>query len=205
MEAGGFQWKPALLQSGLYLVIQHSSRMLQAKTRRELGGPWLSDYFDSVSSIHTWSDQDGILTNYVGHPMMGAVAGYLQVFNDPRGRRLEFESSSMDYWRSRLKALAWSAAYSTQYEIGPVSEAMIGNVGKKPPTMAVTDLVVTPVGGFALILVEDYLDKRVIAHLERGHSPNLARVYRIVLNPNRSLANLLRFKRPSYRDGRPLE
>jgi hypothetical protein len=202
-EEGGFQWKPALLESGFYLVVQHSSRMLQEKTRREFGGPWFQDYFDSVSSIHTWSDQDGILTNYVGHPMMGAVAGYIQIFNDPRGRRLEFDSSSGEYWSSRLKALAWSAAYSTQYEIGPISEAMIGNVGKKPPTMAVVDLVVTPVGGFTLILLEDYLDKRFIARWEQGKSPTMERFLRIFFNPDRSLANLLRFKRPSYRDTRP--
>ena len=31
-----------------------------------------------------------------------------------------------------------------------------------------------------------------------------ARVYRIVLNPSRSIANMLRWKRPSYRDNRPL-
>lgn len=46
----GFEWKPALLQSSLYLAFQHSSRMVQAKTRRELGGPFFSDYFDSVTT-----------------------------------------------------------------------------------------------------------------------------------------------------------
>jgi hypothetical protein len=200
----GFHWKPALLQSGLYLAVQHASRMAQNKTRRELGGPFWSDYFDSVSNIRTWSDQDGILTNYVGHPMMGAVAGYLQIFNDPKGRDLEFNASSKQYWQSRLKALAWSAAYSTQYEIGPVSEASIGNVGKVPPTMAVVDLVVTPLGGFGLIVLEDFLDKRFVARWEQNASPTKKRIYRLVLNPNRSLANLIRFKLPSYRERRPL-
>jgi hypothetical protein len=199
----GFQWKPALLQSALFLGVQHGSRMLQNKTRRELGGPFWSDYFESVSNIHTWSDQDGIPTNYFGHPMMGAITGYIQVFNDPRGRRLEFDLSSKEYWKSRLKAMAWSAVYSTQYEIGPISEASIANVGKHPPTMAVVDLVMTPVGGFAVMLVEDYLDKRFISRWERGGGVK-ARFYRIALNPSRSVANLLRFKRPSYRDGRPL-
>lgn len=178
--------------------------MLQTKTRRELGGPFFEDYFTSVSNIHTWSDQDGILTNYVGHPMMGAVAGYVQVFNDPRGRKLEFDSSSKAYWQSRLKGLAWSAAYSLQYEIGPLSEASIGNVGRVPPTMAVTDLVMTPLGGFGLILLEDWLDKRFISRWEPGSSRNRAKLFRILLNPNRAFANLLRGKRPSYRDNRPL-
>src|SRR3954449_13499820 len=35
----GFQWKPALMQSGLMLASQHALRMVQPKTRRELGGP----------------------------------------------------------------------------------------------------------------------------------------------------------------------
>jgi len=203
-EEKGFQWRPALEQSGLYLAIQHASRMAQAKSRRELGGPFWKDYFESVSTIHTWNDGDSIVTNYVGHPVMGAVAGYIQIVNDPRGRRLEFDASSKRYWQSRLKAMAWSAAYSTEFELGPISEASIGNVGKHPPTMAVADLVVTPAGGFTLILLEDYLDKRFISRWERGTSRTKARVYRVALNPGRSLANLLRFKHPSYRDNRPL-
>jgi hypothetical protein len=200
----GFQWKPALMQSGLMLASQHALRMVQPKTRRELGGPFFSDYFESVSTIHTWNDSDSILTNYVGHPMMGAVAAYIQIFNDPRGRCLQFERSSGDYWRSRLKAMAWTAVYSAQYEIGPVSEASIGNVGLHPPTMAVVDLVVTPVGGLVVNVLEDYVDRRFISRWERGTSTGKARFYRVALNPCRSLANLLRFERPSYRDTRPL-
>ena len=202
--AEGFQWKPALLESGFFLVLQHSSRMVQAKTRRELGGPFWSDYFESASNIHTWNDSNSILTNYFGHPWMGAMTGYIQVFNDPRGRNLEFDASSGQYWKSRLKAMAWTAAYSVQYEIGPVSEASIGNVGKKSPTMATVDLVMTPVGGFTWMLIEDYVDHRFISRWEQGTSVNKARFLRVALNPGRSVANLLRWKRPSYRDNRPL-
>jgi len=200
----GFQWKPALLESGFFLALQHSGRMVQAKTRRGLGGPFWSDYFDSASNIRSWNDSDSILTNYFGHPWMGAITGYIQVFNDPRGRTVEFDASSKQYWKSRLKAMAWTAAYSTQYEIGPISEASIGNVGMKSPTMAVVDLVVTPVGGFTWMLIEDYVDKRFISHWEHGASVNKGRFYRVALNPGRSIANLLRFKRPSYRDNRPI-
>lgn len=199
----GFNWKTAFAQSGILLGVQHAGRMVQSKTRRELAGPFWSDYFESASSIHTWNDGDSIATNYFGHPVMGAVAGYIQIFNDPRGQRLEFDLSSKQYWKSRLKAMAWSAAYSTQFEIGPISEASIGNVGKHPPAMAMTDLVVTPFGGFTMMLLEDYLDKRFVSRLERVGGMK-ARVYRIVLNPSRSIANMLRWKRPSYRDNRPL-
>jgi hypothetical protein len=134
---------------------------------------------------------------------MGAMAGYIQVFNDPRGRNLEFDLSSKRYWKSRLKAMAWSAAYSAQFEIGPLSEASIGNVGKHRPTMAVVDLVVTPVGGFTVMLLEDYLDKRFVSRWEHVGGMK-ARFYRVALNPSRSLANLLRGRYPSYRDNRPL-
>lgn len=199
-----FHWKPALLESGFFLILEHSSRLVQAKTRRELGGPFWSDYFESASNIHTWNDSDSILTNYFGHPWMGAITGYIQVFNDPGGRNLRFDASSKQYWKSRLKAMAWAAAYSTQYELGPISEASIGNVGKKSPTMAVVDLVVTPIGGFTWMLIEDYVDQRFISHWERGTSVNKARFYRVAFNPGRSVANLLRFKRPSCRDNRPL-
>jgi len=199
----GFQWKMALIQSSLFLGIQHTGRLVEEKTRRELKGPFWSDYLHSVSTIHTWNDGDSITTNYLGHPIMGAVAGYIQIVNDPVGRRLEFEISSTQYWRSRLKAFAWAAAYSTQFEFGPISEASIGNVGKHPPTMAVVDLVVTPIGGFALIVLEDYLDKRFIDGWESRTSNTKIRLYRIALNPSRSLTNLIRFKRPWYRDNRP--
>lgn len=199
----GFAWKPALLQSSFFLGVQHSIRFTQKKMRRELGGPFLKDYFESVGNIRTWSDQDSILTNYVGHPMMGAISGYFQVFNDPRGRDLVFDGRSEVYWKSRLKALAWSAAYSTQFEIGPISEASIGNVGKNPPTMAVVDLAMTPVGGFGLMLLEDWIDRRFIQRWEQGRSRAKMRFYRVVLNPNRALANLMRWKRPSHRDTRP--
>ncbi len=200
----GFQWKPALLESALLLTAQHASRMVQAKTRRELGGPFFADYFESASNIHTWNDSNSILTNYIGHPLLGSVIGYIQIFNDPRGRNLEFDPSSRAYWKSRLRAMAWTAVYSTQFEIGPISEASIGNVGKHSPTMAVVDLVVTPVGGFVVTLLEDYLDTRFISRWERGTSIAGARFYRVALNPGRALANLLRFQRPSYRDHRPL-
>jgi hypothetical protein len=77
-------------------------------------------------------------------------------------------------------------------------------VGYDPGTMGYVDLVVTPAGGLGMILLEDYLDKKLIRKLEQGKSTGQARLLRVILNPQRSIANLLRFKRPSHRDARGL-
>jgi hypothetical protein len=134
--------------------------------------------------------------------MMGAVTGFVQIQNDPHGVALEWDPRNPAYWKSRFKALGWATAYSTSYELAPWGEAGIGNVGYDRGTMGYVDLVVTPIGGFAMLLLEDYLDAQVIKKLEQGKSSRRARLLRIILNPQRSLANLLRFERPSHRDTR---
>lgn len=193
-----------LAQSLFFAGIEHGFRLFQGKTRRELRGPFFRDYLSSARSLGGWGDGDSVFTNYVAHPMQGAVAGYIYAHNDPDGRFEQF-GHSPSYWRSRTKALAWSAVYSTQFEIGPFSEASIGNVGKKPGTMGYVDLTMTPVGGFAWILAEDALDRYWIERRELATSSlNRRRFYRMALNPTRTFANLLRLKKPWHRDGRPI-
>ena len=200
-----FQWKPALLQSLFFLGIEHGFRLTQAKTRAELKGPFFADYFRSVrGNTRGWSDGDSIFTSYVAHPMQGTVSGFIQIQNDPLGRGLQFGNTA-PYWKSRLKAAAWSAAYSTQFEIGPVSEGTIGNVGKNKDTGGLVDFVITPVGGFGWILAEDALDRYIIRKKESGTSSlGWRRFYRMVFNPTRTFANLLRMEKPWHRDGRPI-
>ena len=200
---GRFNWRGALVQSFNFLAIEHSARMTQSKTREEFGGRFIKDYFASVKGLKSWGDGDSVFTNYVGHPMQGAIAGYIQIHNDPGGMFLQFDNSR-EYWSSRLKALGWSAAYSTQFELGVLSEATIGNVGKRPGTMGAVDLVMTPTGGFGLIVLEDALDRYLIQRLESRTAGRVRRIlYRSVLNPNRAFANLLRFRYPWHRDSRP--
>jgi hypothetical protein len=201
---GGFRWAAALRQSFYFVGIEHSIRMTQRKTRREFHGKFLSDYWTCVKNIRGWGDGDGVFTNYVAHPMQGGVAGFIQIQNDPGGMTREVSLDGA-YLRSRLRAMAWAAAYSTQFEIGPISEATIGHVGKRTGTAGYTDLVVTPVGGLGTIVLEDALDRFVLKRFESNSSrTNLQRILRMTLNPQRSLANLLRFKRPWHRDTRRL-
>lgn len=198
-----FDLATAVRQSLFMLTVQHSARMFQQKTRRELGGPFWRDYINSVRGLRGWDDGDSFLVNYVGHPMQGAVSGYIQIQNDGTGRTYVFGRDAR-YWRSRLQAFAWAAGYSTQFELGPYSEASIGNVGLNRGTMGWVDLVVTPTGGLALIVLEDAVDAKVLTRLERGGGPLRVRILRTLLTPNRSLANMLRMTAPWHRDVRPL-
>ena len=195
-----FHWLTAIKQSLIFLGVQHGYALTQPKTRRDLKGPFFKDYVRSIKSLHGWEDGGRFFTNYVAHPMQGSLLGFIQIQNDPKGMSLSYDNSSA-YWRSRLKALAWSAAWSTQFEIGPVSQASIGNVGLHGKQTYV-DLVVTPIGGFGFLVLEDFLDKHIISMIERRNSGNfyLKVSSRTFLNPTRSVANLLRFKTPWYRD-----
>jgi hypothetical protein len=195
-----FHWLTAIKQSLIFLGVQHGYAFTQPKTRRDLKGPFFKDYARSVKSLHGWSDGGRFFTNYVAHPLQGSFLGFIQVQNDPKGMHLTYNESNA-YWRSRLKALAWSAAWSTQFEIGPVSQASIGNVGLHGKQTYV-DMVVTPIGGFGLLVLEDFVDKNIIHMIERHNSGSftIRIASRTLLNPTRSVANLLRFKAPWYRD-----
>jgi hypothetical protein len=203
-DRAGFQWKSALKQAGLFLSIEHAVRnATEPGTRTELKGPFVRDYLNSAKGIRGWDDGDPFLVNYIGHPFQGAVAGFIQVQNDPGYRRLQFGASRF-YWASRLRATLFSAAYSTQFEIGPASEASLGNLGKEGVGGAgAVDLVVTPVGGLGMMLLEDALDRFVVRRIERATTNVVVRILvRGFLNPNRSFANMMRFERPWHRDTR---
>jgi hypothetical protein len=186
------------------LLIEHSIRIaFQEKTRRELGGPFWSDYRKSVRWPGQWGDSDAWWVNYIGHPIHGAAAGYLWLDHDRNAPKMI--SRERRYWTTRAQALAWSALYSLQFEIGPISEASIGNVGMRPETTGWVDHVVTPVGAFGLIVSEDALDRYFVEWAERKiHNPLFRIPLRLAANPGRTLANAASGRMPWYRAGRPL-
>jgi hypothetical protein len=142
--------------------------------------------------------------NYIGHPMQGSVAGLIFTHNDKaRFKYVEF-GKDRDYWKSRLRAFGYSALYSAQFEIGPVSEASIGSIQSRFPQHGFVDLVATPAFGLGWMIAEDALDKHVIRPLERKiRNPYFRLLLRGGLNPSRSFANAMRLKVPWYRDSRP--
>jgi len=194
-----FRWGSATRQTLMFLAIQHGYAFTQQKTREALKGKFWKDYVKSIKSLHGWADGGRFFTNYIAHPMQGSFLGFIQVQNDPKGLKQQF-GSSKDYWRSRLKAMAWSAAWSTQFEIGPVSQASIGNVGLKGKQTYI-DIVVTPTVGTAWLIGEDAIDRFIMKRIERGTKNFYVRIFaRMLLNPTRTVSNVFRFKEPWYRD-----
>lgn len=198
-KAEGFRWGSAIRQSLMFLAIQHGYALTQPKTREALKGKFWEDYVKSVKSLHGWEDGGRFFTNYIAHPMQGSFVGFIQVQNDPKGMKQQFGASG-DYWRSRMKAIAWSAAWSTQFEVGPLSQASIGNVGLKGK-QTWEDIVVTPALGTALLISEDAIDRFVMKRIERGTDNFYIVIFsRMLLSPTRTIANLFRFKTPWHRD-----
>jgi hypothetical protein len=186
------------------LLIEHGTRIaFQDKTRRELAGPFWSDYRRSVRWPTTWEDADSWWVNYLGHPIHGAAAGMIWLdHGEHKDSRLSLKPS---YWASRGWSAAFIAGYSLQFEFGPLSEASIGNVGLRPETTGWVDHVVTPVGGFALLVAEDALDRYFVEWVERQTGNRIVRAsVRMLFNPARTLANLAENRAPWNRSGRPI-
>ncbi len=201
----GVNWEGVLLQSATFLAIEQGYRLAtQPGTRNALKGKFFDDWFTSVKATHGWGDGDDFLTNYIGHPMQGSVAANIFVQNDPNGRNQVFNWTS-PYWNSRLKATAWSALYSTQFELGPISEATIGNVGYPGHSLSgAVDLVVTPLAGLGWQVGEDALDKYLVVRIETWTQNRfLLLLARSFLNPTRAFANMMRMEAPWARDTRP--
>jgi hypothetical protein len=201
---GSINWGGIVKQSMLFNGIQHGFRLLtEPGTLDGFRGGYFTGYVRSVTNLHGWGDGDPFYVNYVGHPMEGAVAGYIWLQNDPAYRYEQFGRGSR-YWKSRLRAMGFAFAYSTQFEIGPISEASIGQIQSRPPQTGFVDHIVTPVVGVGgWMVAEDALDRYVIRWIERKTTNPYARMMaRGWLNPTRSFANLMRGEVPWYRDTR---
>jgi hypothetical protein len=177
------------------------------------------DYKQSLNSwIHSgWNDGDPNMYGYVGHPIQGLAVSYIFLQNDPKSEALEF-SKTKAYWRSRLMATIYNAIYSTQWNIGPISEPTVekyGTAHRGPWNADGTwpcntkhcytgvgqiDLVMTPIGGAGWLIGEDFLDKNVTRRVE-NHTTNrfLIDTVRCGINPVMVGTNLLHGKRPWYR------
>jgi hypothetical protein len=198
-------WKGAITDSLRLLMIEHVTRVgFQDKTRRELGGNFFGDYARSVRLPDTWGDGDSWGVNYIGHPIHGAAAGFIWLDHEDGAHDPDL-GFSREYWGSRTRGTAWAAWYSVQFEIGPLSEASIGNVGLRRETAGWVDHVVTPVGALGFMVAEDAVDRYLITRIESWTGNRVLRaIARVALNPSRTMSNTAQGRTPWYRAVRPL-
>ena len=217
-EQRGIQWRPLILQELFLVGVQHGFRLAtEAKTRRELDGPFFSDWAKVISNTqwNRWSDGDKWFTSYVAHPATGAVAAWIYRQNDTRARYLEQDFHNPAYRNTLLRSFAVATVFAALWKIGPLSEATIGHVGLYPTVnkwgvpirdgnrSGLNDYVANEAIGIPLMVCEDWLDKHVARPLE-GHTHSRARIdtIRLFTSPTRSFANLMAFHRPWLRENR---
>jgi len=225
-ENEGFHWRRALTESLTFLLIEQAYVVHPDFywVVSENGVPFNHYWRDYTQSLSTWThsgwnDGDPNWFGYVGHPIQGALTGFIQIQNDPKSERQVF-SRTRSYWKSRLKAAAWNAVYSTQWNLGPLSEVTVEKYGTKdrgPWTYAGTypcthhcltgvgqiDIVMTPLGGTGWLIGEDFLDEKVVRWVEEStRNPLLIDTVRVGLNPIRAGANMLHGQHPWYRASR---
>jgi hypothetical protein len=223
----GFHWRRALTESFTFLLIEHAYvvhtdfRWVVSENGIPFNHYW-RDYKQALSEwTHSgWNDGDPNWFGYIGHPIQGALTGFIQIQNDPKSEKLEF-SKTKAYWKSRLKAALFNAAYSTQWNLGPLSEVTVEKYGTKtrPPWnpngsfpctskncytgVGQIDIVMTPLGGAGWLIGEDFLDKKIVRRVENATENRfLIDTVRVALNPIRAGANMLHGEHPWYRASR---
>jgi hypothetical protein len=184
-------WTPLLAQASELLFVQQSATLaLSPSARNDVShGSFFPDWFASASG-------GGHAGSFASQPATSAIAAFLLIQNDPRGRDLAFHNRR-EYWTSRLRALAFSAAYTAQQDLGPLSRASIENRSTSPATLALA-----PLAGTAWTVGEDLVDRQLIWRLEGRTSSKSALLAMSLLNPARSAANLIRGRAPWFRDSR---
>ena len=196
------RWAPAIMQSLLYTGVMHTFDVTtEAGTRDTLNGHWFRNYIDSVAALRGWSDSDTFMAPYVGHPLEGSIFGYILRQNDPKYQNVQW-GDGRDYFVSLLRSLAWSAVWHTQWKIGPISEASIGNVMLHASPGFIT-LVDTPTLGTVTMIAEDVADRYLIMGLENRTTNRMIIILaRTFLNPGRTFAYIMAFQVPWRRDTR---
>ena len=129
-EKGPIAWRSLLRDSMVLLLIQQTYRLTleDATTRENLGGPFFKDWFASASTLCCWDDGDRMTTNYLFHPLMGSTTSFVFANNHCASQETPI-GTSRRHWKAKGAQSLYPFIYSLNYELGPLSEASIGNVG----------------------------------------------------------------------------
>jgi len=220
-HSGGIHWGPLLGQWSLNLLLQHAVRVAkEPKTRAALSGPFVHDWFTTVTTFeyNRWDDNDKFVTSNVAHPMQGAVAAAIFWQNNDHVRFSDQDFHSAAYRKALLQAFLFMTFDAVVWKLGPLSESSIGNVGlpahwwdrdcaqlgiRCEPRTGMNDLVLNEVGGAALTIGFQWLDKHVQKSIEeRVQSRVVIDTTRMLTNPAQMVANIMRVRKPWYRDNR---
>jgi hypothetical protein len=188
-------WRSLLRDSLALLMVQHAYRIgFEDGTRESLGGPFFEEWFASAGTLCCWDDGDKVTTNYVWHPLMGSAASFVFANNHGASQETPIGNTSR-YWKAKGAQGIYSFVYSLNFELGPLSEASIGNVGLKPGEMTYCDVVVTPALGMLVSIGEDAARLHIIDRVKRSHR-YWGNTLALLLNPTRSVANVMGGKAP---------
>jgi hypothetical protein len=218
---GGIHWGPLLRDWWVNLVMEQSERILkESKTRDQLSGPFFKGWINTVSMYRfdRWDDDDKFITSYLGHPTQGAIVAAIFWQNNDHVRFADQDFHSAAYRKALLQAFAFVTVDAVQWKLGPISEASIGHVGMPAhwwdrdckelnipcrPRTGMNDLVLNEVGGTAMTIGFQWLDKHVQKRIEeRVQSRVLIDTTRLFTNPPQAVANIVRFRAPWFRDSR---
>jgi hypothetical protein len=188
---------------GLQLTFyEHVMRVAtQSFTREQLKGEFWPEYFDSVRVPEHWHDKDGWEVNYLGHAIHGGA--FTRIWLEQREGKA---TSKTQYFKQLGRAFVYTSIFSLQYEIGPMSEASIGNVGLNREDVGWVDLVWTPIGGVLWTMGEDAIDKYALTWVDKHVPFKMAKVAaRLIGNPSRMLANVSQNRSPWSRPDRDID
>ncbi len=180
----------------MFIGLRQGFRLTEEKTRDQLSGPFVEDWFDSVNFLFNkprFDDGGKFFTNYIAHPMQGSGAANIFRLNDPISRKAKFGWNE-GYFRAKKRQFGFAVVDTLLFEIGPISESSLGNIKQ-----GWGDLVITPTLGIAWSVGEDALRHHVIDRVYVNH-PNWGNVLAIFLNPTRSFTNMMTFRKPWSRD-----
>jgi hypothetical protein len=192
----------------------------EPKTRDALSGPFFHDWFTTVSTYNfgRWDDDDKFITSNLGHPAQGAIVANIFWQNNDNVRFADQDFHSAAYRKALWQTFLFVTFDAVQWKLGPLSESSIGNVGLPAhwyerdckqlniscePRTGLNDLVLNEFGGTAMLIGFQWLDKHVQKRIEgRFQSRAVIDTTRMIANPPQTVANIIRFKRPWYRDNR---
>ncbi len=209
-------WRQMFISSALYLAFQNAGNLYTGYWYRyeTMTGKWWDRYIASVDGWlwDKWSDNNGVLDDYVGHPMMGAITNDIWRQNDPKAMSIE-QGNNWLYYRGLLRATAYSTIFSFEWKLGPIGEASIGHNGDHyyhdqgivTNETGWVDLVTTPIGGTLWTMAEDALDRHLVRRIEEKPRNPFTLLGISFLTPAQGAANILRFRPPWYRDSRTVK